>query len=262
MTELGVESARRNAKAERSFWRRQFGVEPTRAQVHFDIAFGIFIPVLCFIFDPVVFRGSLIGDGVYQKFQFFAYTVSAVEILTLGAWLFAGTRGGARAYLYGGILFAGALFSFVLGVSILPFTLLGLLFFVGVFGFVPFVTALVYLRNGLRALADARSNATRAGGATAFALGAVCVLCVPAATQWSVAEATTSVVNEVRAGKELTPSAMRAMRLATTISGATYDELVWDYEKETDAARRARLAKVYAEITGHNIEQRLARLTD
>jgi hypothetical protein len=53
-----------------------------------------------------------------------------------------------------------------------------------------------------------------------------------------------------------------SMRLATMISGSTYDEFVWDYEKETDPARRARLATVYAEITGENIEQRLERLTD
>src|ERR1043165_7622483 len=72
------------------FWKRQFDDSPTRAQLHFDIAFGLVLPVLCFAFDPIIFRSwGVLGDtGIYQRFRFFAYTASALEVTTLACWLF------------------------------------------------------------------------------------------------------------------------------------------------------------------------------
>jgi hypothetical protein len=43
---------------------------------------------------------------------------------------------------------------------------------------------------------------------------------------------------------------------------ADWDRLVWDYQAEGDAARRTRLAQVYQELTGRDIEQRLTALLD
>src|ERR1700749_3867876 len=71
------------------FWRRQFDDVPTRTQLHFDVAFGLVVPVLCFIFDPVVFRGGFLREGgAFQSFRLFAYAASALEIATLACWLF------------------------------------------------------------------------------------------------------------------------------------------------------------------------------
>jgi hypothetical protein len=164
------------------FWRRQFGEHVTPTQRHFDVAFGLVLPVLCFVFDPVVFKGRLFdGPAFYQSFQFYTYTLSAMELVALAAWLFKFGVGGRPPAALGGMLLAGGVFSFMLGVLILPLSLLGLILFVGVFGFTPFFTAVVYLRNGWRAANPGRSgDGLRAGAAAAFALGFVLALGVPA----------------------------------------------------------------------------------
>jgi hypothetical protein len=109
------------------FWRRQFDDAPTRAQRWFDVTFGVVMPILCFYFDPVVFRGGLLNDnGLYPKVQLYAYTISALEIVALCAWLFAAGRRGLGPAVLTGVLLGGAIFSFVTGVMILPYSIFGL----------------------------------------------------------------------------------------------------------------------------------------
>ncbi|MCA1617756.1 MAG: hypothetical protein LC795_00265 [Acidobacteria bacterium] len=170
----------------RGFWRRQFADAATPAQRKFDATFGIILPVLCFFFDPVVFREWHMEDGgIYERWQSYTYTVCTLEMVALAAWLLRprGTAGLPPAAL-GGVLFAGGLFSLVVGVAILPLSLLGLIFLAGVFGFTPFPTAVVYLRSGWRAAALGRSNDDATWRNTVeFALGFVFALGAPALTR-------------------------------------------------------------------------------
>lgn len=184
---LGVDALA--APPARGFWRSQFAEGATRAQRRFDIAFGIILPVLCFVFDPIVFRGWFMGGGgVYGHFRSYAYTVGALEMVALAAWLLrAGGAGRPQAAL-GGVLFAGGIFSLAVGVLIMPLSLLGLIFFLaGVFGFTPFPTAVVYLRNGWRAAALGRPHDDMTWREAAeFALGFVFALGAPALTPYRV----------------------------------------------------------------------------
>ena len=167
----------------RPFWRRQFGGQVTRAQRRFDIAFGFVMPVLCFVLDPIVFHkwlsykpGFLLG-----RWQFYAYTISALEMVALAAWLSKASGGGRPPALLGGMLIGGGVFSLVVGVLILPFSLVGLIyFFVGALGFTPLLTAVVYLRNGWRAANPGRSGDDMSWrDAVEFALGLVFALGAP-----------------------------------------------------------------------------------
>jgi hypothetical protein len=249
----------------RGFWARQFAGEPTEAQTRFDIVFGIVIPLLCFIFDPVVFRDWLLpGEGgFYRGVSFFAYTLSAAEMLALGCWLYHGARASRWAAPAAGVFLAGALFSFVLGVVILPLSIFGLIFLIGVLGFVPFLTALVYLRVGVRALRLVLGDVEAAGRASAWvALGLLFTLVGPAAAQHGARRAVTSAFAEALAGREMSVPRRTTTRVLAKASGATFDEAVWAYERETDPARRARLAKAYADVTGNDIEARRERLWD
>ena len=144
----------------RPFWRRQFAADVTPAQRRFDIAFGFVMPVLCLAFDPIVFRAWLSPEvELLVHWQFYAYTISALEMVALAAWLFRADGAGRPPAALGGMLLAGGLFSLVLGVLLLPFSLLGLIFFfVGALGFTPLFTAVVYLRNGWRAANPSRSG--------------------------------------------------------------------------------------------------------
>lgn len=250
----------------RGFWRRQFDDAPTPAQRKFDMVFGIIMPVLCFAFDPFVFRGGLMGGwGLYSKYQFYAYTLGTLEMVTLCAWLFSAGRAGKRPAALAGMLLAGALFSFVIGFSILPYSILGLFLLIGILGFVPFLTALVYLRNGWRAAgAVGRAGKGSPGlAATALACGFFFALGAPAVAQMSVDREVAAALAEVREGRELSPARLRELRVAAASGSDAYDELVWEYHRERDPERRARLAKAYAEITsGDNIEGRLTLLLD
>ena len=157
----------------KGFWRRQFEGAPTPAQRKFDVAFGVAMPLVCFVCDPIVFKGGVVDDrGLYQQHQLYAYTISALEMVALCAWLsWAGRRPAALA----GMLFAGAVFALLVGLSILPYSLLGLPFIVGVLGFVPFLTGFVYLRNAWRA-AEAVQRA-RAGSPGLAAVALLCGFC-------------------------------------------------------------------------------------
>lgn len=237
------------------FWRRQFGDAQTRAQLRFDVIFGLVLPVLCFVFDPIVFRSSsgLLGhDGVYHFMRLFAYSASALEMATLACWLFVIRKYPAWSRPAGGVMAAGAFFAFALGLAILPFSIVGLMFVgVGALGFIPFVTALVYLRNARRALKLNRSGAAVRGSATAFfAFGLAFALGMPAVAQRGATRIVRSASADVVAGGELSPPRQRLIRALTFLSGETFEYLVRAHDREPDAERKSRLAEAYWEVTG------------
>lgn len=249
-----------NANVRPGFWRRQFGDVPTPAQLRFDVIFGLVLPALCFVFDPIFFRNSfgLMGrDGIYQQFRLFAYSASALEMATLVCWLFVVRSYPAWSRPAGGVMAAGALFSFALGLAILPLSLMGLILFgLGALGFIPFVTALVYLRNARRALRLNRTGPAVRGGATAaFAFGLALALGTPAAAQRGSKRILKRASAEVVAGGELSPPKQRLMRVLTFLTGETFDNLVEEHDTEPDAEQRARLAEAYWELTGREITE-------
>lgn len=260
-TNLGVYTyvnACGNTNMSPRFWRRQFGDAATRAQLRFDVIFGLVLPVLCFAFDPIVFRGDfgLIGrEGVYHSVRLFAYTASALEIATLACWLFVIRKYPVWSRPAGGVMAAGALFSFVLGVAILPFSVIGMLFVgVGALGFIPFVTALVYLRNARRALRlNRRGSPVRGGASAAFAFGLAFALGAPAVAQRGANAIIKGASAEVVAGGELSPLRQRVVRALALLSGETCYDLAEEYGRQPDAERRARLAEAYREVTGKDI---------
>ena len=68
------------------FFKQQFDYNVTNAQRGFDVSFGIVLPILCFIFDPIFFHGLLIPDALFGSFQLFAYGVAIIEIPALTLW--------------------------------------------------------------------------------------------------------------------------------------------------------------------------------
>ena len=252
-TNLGVYT-----HAKPRFWKRQFDDSPTRRQSGFDIAFGLVIPVLCFVFDPIVFRSWVTDDGIYHRFQFLAYAASAIEIATLGCWLFAVRKFPAWSRPAGGVMLAGALLSSVIGLAILPFSLMGLLYLgIGALGFIPFVTAIVYLRNGLRAIRLNRTTEPASYASFVYVMfGILVALALPVAVQVGAARAVTLAREELLAGGELSPQRERIVRAVTRASGEEFDDIVRQYAAETDPQRRQRLAHAYAVLTGRGIERR------
>ena len=140
------------------FWRRQFAEQETLAQFIFDGTFGIIAPLLCVIFDPIVFRGGLYDAPLLDDYRIFAYTIIFIEITVLLMWL-VGRQPRMRARVLGHVMYGGALFSLVIGLVLLPFSLIGIAFYgIGLCGFAPFLTFIIYLRNGRRALRHAQTQ--------------------------------------------------------------------------------------------------------
>src|SRR2546423_6033492 len=240
---------------EQKFWRRQFIATATRPQIIFDVIVGIILPILCLIFDPIVFRGGFgRSGGILKDYQLFAYIVIALEVLTLTLWLVWGARAGAWSSAIGGILLAGALFSFVIALVLLPFSIFGLIFaFLGALGFTPFLTSFIYLRNGRRALRVANEGARGYEFVGALLLGMVFVLGGPALAQWKVSRIAAQSVQElVRGGDQQHMAAAQRLKYINWIIDVDLDELARAYGRSKDQAYRERLARVYWEITGQS----------
>jgi hypothetical protein len=247
----------------RAFVRRQFRDEATLSQVIFDITVGMAMPILCLVFDPIVFRAGGFGQPLAARFQLLAYSIIAIEIVALAVWLALGKRTGEWCGVLCGIMLAGALFSLVVGTLLLPLSILGLLFFIGIFGFTPFLTAFIYLRNARRALAVARVQMPRAGLHATLLLGATLSLGVPAFAHWRVGKLIEHSLVEVLNGDDAhADAAARRLRHVSWLASGETDQLARAYASTTDPARKARLARAYREMTGGDIEQRLYLLND
>jgi hypothetical protein len=245
------------------FLRRQFQMEATLSQLIFDVTVGMILPALCLIFDPVVFRGSLLGRPLLGGYQFFAYGLIAIEIIALGMWLALGRRAGEWCGVIGGAMFAGAIFSAGIGILLLPLTVIGLAVGIGILGFTPFVTAVIYWRNARRALKAGGAWMSRAALYLTLAMGAVIPFGAPAFAHWRVNRLIERSLPEVM-GDDETRAAAAAHRLSylSQFVAGEFDEMVLAYDRETDPARKERLARAYRSITGDDIESRLYVLND
>jgi hypothetical protein len=138
-----------------AFWKRQFGKEATTKQRYYDWIFGVVMPVICFAFDPFVFKSSN-GAAFLGALKPFAYLLSYVSVMAMMAWLLFGARLKWLNALLAGLFTVGGTISLLVGIFLFPFSLLGLLIFIGALGFTPLFTSIIYLRSAARAYRAAR----------------------------------------------------------------------------------------------------------
>jgi hypothetical protein len=244
------------------FWRRQFAGNRTEAQQVFDVVFGLIAPILCFYFDPIVFKGEFVRESTIQSYQLFAYGVTAVEVSVLAVWLLFGTRLGGWSQLVGGVLISGSVFSAAIGVAILPLTIIGLILVIGVFGFIPFVTAFVYLRVGWRAL-KSEEETTPASWANALLMGAILSLVIPALGSLYVSRTASHSIDIILHGSpEQAQVALTRLRKLPLIPRQDLEPLVQAYMVEKDSNRKETLKDSYRLLTGENIDTRIAIMND
>jgi hypothetical protein len=251
------------AEARLSFFSRQFAADGTGGQRVFDIVFGITAPVLCFFADPIVFKGGFLGGkALFGSYQVFAYLVSALAIVALVGWLLLEDHLGPYSSLIGGVFLAGALFSTIIGLVILPYSLLGLLFVIGLAGFTPFLTAFVYFRNGVRALN--RATGVRVELKAAGALLAVAIVIgLPAIISYEVEVTVLQSVDELLNGDAATAqAAVNRLRWLPFIPEDSLDSVLQAYQREQDSKKKEILKKYYRDVTGEDIEHRLWILND
>src|SRR5262245_34525163 len=250
------------AREEAGFWRRQFAPVVTRGQIIFDILFGVVAPILCFVFDPLVFRGWLAAP-LFPQYQTFAYLFSGLQIMLLCLWLVSGPASQLWNQTLGSVLLMGALFCLAIGIILTPFTLMGLIFGIGMFGFTPFWSAFVYLRNSSRAFRGNGIQPYTLDRVLISVLAFVFAVGLPLMLSLQINLAVSRAVNEIVQGDEQHAifAAHRVMPLRF-FAESELDRLVTAYLDESDTKRKELLKSCYREITGDNIENRIPIVRD
>ncbi len=246
------------------FWARQFSGNVTSSQLTFDVIVGVIAPVLCYVFDPIVFKSDLgapFTPGL-SRFKLLVYLFSGLLILTLSLWLILRDRtSGALSAVISGILLSGSCFSLVIAILILPLSLVGLFLLIGIFGFTPFLVSFVYLRNSVRAFNAAKPVLERPVLNALVMLGTVLVITPSAFAHWQINRLVTQSMNNLLKGDaRAAESATETLRYVSW--AADLDQVVRTYINETDPARKETLAKAYRDITGEDIAKRQFVLMD
>ena len=153
------------------FFSRQSGPERTSGQEIFDWVFGVIMPTVCFAFDPFIFRDWNGHKGLFGDYLPFAYLLSFTLVMANAALLLFGDRFKEINIYLSGLFAVGGMVSLVIGVVLLPFSVIGLVFLIGILGFTPLLTSIVYLRNAVRTFKTAQPYFRRASliGAFVFA---------------------------------------------------------------------------------------------
>jgi hypothetical protein len=240
------------------FWRRQFALNVTRPQVIFDVTFGVIGPILCFVFDPLVFRDGSGGAPLLPEYRNFVYLFSGLQMALLCCWLLTGPGWQGWNNLMGGMLLCGGIFCAVVGLGLAPFSLFGLLLYgIGIFGFTPFLTAIVYLRNSRRAL---RAEKVGAGGLADVLIplsGMLLVAGLPLLLSIQIHLMVSRGVSEILEG-DSQHATFASHRLAPLgfFADSELDPIVNAYIATSDEKRKELLKSCYLEITGRSIELR------
>lgn len=156
-------------------------------RVGVDLSWGIVMPVLCVLYDPMVLRGAgLLGV--------FTYLVIGPQMLFLLIWMTLGTRYGSLAAFLTGALSVGSFAALIIAITMLPLSVLG--FFlagIGLLGFTPWMTAYVFGRNAAEAYRFAGSHIGPVKTRVLLAIGAAVAVvgplllhlaCGPVLLQW------------------------------------------------------------------------------
>jgi hypothetical protein len=227
------------------FLRRQFQLESTRAQKQFDWFFGIILPVICFAFDPIVFKGeSFLGIA-----KPFAYLLSFASIMAMMAWLIWGGRLKWLNGILAGFFLVGGLVSLAIGIVLFPFSLIGLVLLIGVLGFTPLVTSIVYLRNATRAYRAAEPLLEKHVLIRSAVLSAMFGFVTPFVINTEINQRLEALKNGNV--QSITENAQTLSFVAPIVS---FKEVVSSYyNSERNSEEKQALADAYREMTGDEI---------
>lgn len=224
----------------------------------FQVIWGLVVPLLALIFDPIVFRNrlGLLSDeaGLFERFRVGGYLALGGSILAYAIILCRPPRTLATRTLTAGLLCGATLTAYGFGLALVPFSILGLIFIIGILGVIPFLAAWAYQRIAVQLL---RFGLPGWYGRRQFWLGLLLMLVVPLGGQVYATRRIDSASQALIAGQpERRQEAIASLRSAFWCSLSCYDQLVLPYMREGDPDRKVALADAYREITGGSLEMR------
>ena len=246
----------------KTFWKRQFQVEATEKQKVFDGIFGVVLPVICFLFDPIVFKGGIWGfsDPFFGSYKAFAYILSFALVMALLAFLMFGEKLKWLNGLLSGLFAVGALISLAIGIVISPISILGLIVLIGVLGFTPLFTGFVLARNSARAYKSAQPILDKKLRINCFALSAIFSLVLPYLVNVKIHETLDLMLN----GNVNTVYSV-GKKLKYIAPLVNLNALARQYRVERSAEntdKQTAIADVYSDLSGENIEREVNILND
>lgn len=235
------------------FWRRQFQTKSTEPQKTFDWLLGVIFPVACFVFDPMVFKGNMLGTAFLGQIKPFAYVLSFVSVMAMAAWLVWGKKLKWLNGFLAGLFAVGGLISLGIGIVLLPYSLLGLAMLIGVLGFTPLLTSIVFMRNALRAFYSAKPFLKTKTLIHVFALSAILSAVVPYVLNIQIKNA----LDEMTRGDAQTIRA-NAQKLKYVAPLVNPDVLTLRYHhsatNEKEMEKMKAIAEAHQLLTGEDIE--------
>lgn len=121
----------------------------------FDLGFGVVLPLVGLIIDPVLFRNWLFcgPESIATPYANFAYGAIGLCMLTLLLWIVSGGKLKWGLGWMAGILLTGGFLAMTGAILMMPAIMQALpLFCMGLIGLFPFITGFVYFKNGNRVL--------------------------------------------------------------------------------------------------------------
>ncbi|MDB5338895.1 MAG: hypothetical protein JWN70_4514 [Planctomycetaceae bacterium] len=199
------------------------------------VLLGIILPLACLACDPIIFSRG-VTQPILGPYRMLCYKYIAISMLSLIAWLI------SRQWpsLFTGLLLGGCVFAMLLGMVILPISFVGLMVFIGIFGFSPFLTAATFWHCAMHARERAGSGFRRGVAVTAFSL----FLAVPPSTQAAVCYLTDNLLTEMTTGSDQTAEqAIGRLKLLEPLLDT--DQLVWQYRRTESVLAREQLAQAH-----------------
>ena len=231
------------------YWKRQFQTQATSKQKVWDWIFGVIMPVICFVFDPIVFKG---GSAIFSNYKPFAYLLSFTSVMTMAAWLIFGVKLKWLNGFLAGFFFLGGIISLAVGIVLFPFSLIGLAILIGALGFTPLFTAVIYLRNSFRAFHASKMSLVKAVRNYAFAFGII----FSASLAWTINSEIKNSLRWIEIGNpQVAYDESRKLKYLAPL--VNFDNLVSIYRNTPKESEKSKvIAEIYLELTGVNIDNR------
>lgn len=238
---------------------------------------GVVLPLVCLVADPVVFRSGVGGGALFPSVRVAAYSFFALQMTALILCLCRPRLHRRAAAILAGVMFVGSAAALLLGIMLLPFSLIGLMAVIGILGFSPLLVSWIYYKNAVRAYRAARSEDLASGQqiderrphltpryALCWAAGILSVV-IPYGVQSFSSEMTASVMKAALDGDDVASAAafkqMSDWKLFFRFFADT-DRLAEESLQASTDQRFERIARLYSIITDEDMEQRLAILRD
>lgn len=184
-----------NNYSKSGFWDRQFDSKATNPQKIFDWIFGILLPAICFFFDPIVFETQGLGGAFLGKYKPFAYVLCYFSLFAMSLWLSLGEKLKGLSVFFSGLFLVGGVISLIIGIILLPFSLLGLFIVIGILGFTPLFTAFVFIRNMIRSFHSAESSFKKSRLLTLFFASALISFILPLTVNIQIEKSLQRIIN-------------------------------------------------------------------